>query len=81
MNNYTFILENLEFLTVDVTLFNLSKMYPERAKIGVLTNQNLINLKRQILMDISENKHNLIYFTPSQWDEIKDYIELCKDRY
>jgi len=76
MNNYTFILENLDFLLVNVTLFNLTKVYPDRAKIGVLENQNLINLKRQILMDISENRHNLIYFTPNQWDEIKDYLEL-----
>ncbi len=75
MNNYTFILENLDFLTINVTLFTLSILYPERAKISVIENQNLLNLKRSLLMDISENRHNLILFSTEQMEEIKDYLE------
>ena len=75
MLNYNFILDNLEFLTTDVSLFNLSIIYKERSKVSIIENQNLLNLKRALLSDIGEGRHNLIMFTSEQMEEIKDYLK------
>jgi len=72
--NYKFILDNLDILKTDVDLWNLTTKYPERKKVSIVQNQNLINLKRQILRDVSENSHNLIYFNAYQWETIQDTI-------
>ena len=72
--NYQFILDNLEILKTDINLWNLSSKFEARSKFSIRLNQQLVNLKRQILMDVSENKHNLILFNTYQWDIISDYV-------
>lgn len=75
MHNYNFILNNLELLSTDgITIFNLTTLFPDRKIFAIIENQRLINLRRQILADVSENRHNLIYFTVPQWDMIKRYV-------
>lgn len=72
--NYKFILDNLDILKTEVDLWNLTTKYPERKSVSIIQNQNLINLKRQIIRDVSENSHNLIYFNAYQWETIQDTV-------
>lgn len=76
MHNYNFILNNLNFLSANgITIFNIATLFPDRAIFDIKSNQNLINLRRQILLDISEDNHNLIYFTVKQWETLKNHVK------
>jgi len=73
MNNYEFILNNISILKKDVNLFNLTVLFPERRNCSIIDNQNLLNLLHVLRADISENRHNLIYFTDEQFETLKSY--------
>jgi hypothetical protein len=73
MNNYEFILNNMSILKKDVSLFNLTTLFPERRNCSIIDNQNLLNLLQALRINMSENRHNLIYFTDEQFETLKDY--------
>jgi len=72
---YQFILNNLSILTTDISLTNIKTKFPERQKCGIAQNQRLINLKRQIVRDVSEDINEFIYFNAYQWQTIVDTIK------
>jgi len=68
--DYRFILDNLDILTADIDIWNIGKQFPERKKVSIMQNQNLINFVRRIKRDIKEGNNDFIYFNAHQWSTI-----------
>lgn len=77
--DYDFLLNNLSILVTDVDFRNITKHYPELAKVSLMQRQKIINLKRQVLRDIESKPHNLILFTNTDWQMITDYYKQAKE--
>jgi hypothetical protein len=73
--DYLFILDNLSFLTTDVNWSNIKSKFPQRKKFSIKENQALINLKRKIVIDVSEGLNEFILFNTEQWQTIVDTIK------
>jgi hypothetical protein len=73
--DYKFILENLDFLVTEVKLRTIENKYPDRKNFSYMQNLKLLTLKQDIIQDVQNKIHSLIYYNAYQWESIVKTIE------